>query len=361
MLPARRAPNAVNSGAANPMSKVQRGSFMGLDPNGLALVTGGSGFIGGSLVRRLLGLGWRVRVISRSTSSVRQDELKKHIRGPGQLEWFKGVLACLSSIGAAFADVKYVFHVAELVNSTASQDAFDKANVQATKNVCDLSLRNAGAPPGPHGPGDVFGLPSGAEIITEQTPYRPWTEPYADSRIRAAEVVKAYRSQGLVSSIIYPGWVYGPGDRAFVPALVRQIRSGLMLIWSPESFEIHLGFIEDLVDGLLKAAADADTDNDDFLLLDDAWGIHMRDLCEQVASYFDLEYRSISVSYQFMYLLACISQPSVRLGLAKNPLLTTTGVKSFGYRFRFSAAKARDVLEWSPSTPFVLGIKAALQ
>jgi nucleoside-diphosphate-sugar epimerase len=334
---------------------------MGLDPNGLALVTGGSGFIGGALVRRLLVLGWKVRVISRSTSSVRQDELKKHIRDPGQLEWFKGDLECLSSIGAAFADVKYVFHVAALVASTASRDACDKANVRATINVCDLSLRNSVPKLIYVSTADVFGLPSGAEIITEQTPYRPWNEPYADSKIRATEVVKAYRSQGLVSSIIYPGWVYGPGDQAFLPAVVRQIRSGLVPIWSPESFEIPLVFIEDLVDGLLKAAANADADNDDFLLLDDASGISARDLCEQVASYFDLEYRSISVPYQIIYLFACISQQSVRLGLAKRPLLTTTDVKSFGYRFRFSTAKARDVLEWSPSTPFVLGIKAALQ
>ncbi|WP_205757869.1 hypothetical protein, partial [Lactobacillus crispatus] len=93
----------------------------------------------------------------------------------------------------------------------------------------------------------------------------------------------------------------------------------------------------------------------------DTSGTAMKDLCEQIASYFDIGYRSVRVPYQFMYLLAWMSHHLVRLGAVKTPLLTTTDVKSFGYRFRFSAAKARDVLGWSPRTSFIVGMEAALR
>lgn len=342
------------------MSGTRWGSLMKIDHEGWTLVTGGSGFIGGALVRRLLALGCRVRVISRFAHKAHQDELRTHIRSPGQLDWFEGDPACLSSMSAAFADVTYVFHVAALVNSAAPRAVFDKANVRATQNVCELSLRNGVAKLIHVSTADVFGLPEFAEIFTEKAPYRPWAESYADSKIRAAEVVKEYRSQGLVSSMIYPGWVYGPGDRAFLPALVSQIRSGLMPNWSPNDSEMYLVFVEDLVDGLLLAATSA-ADNEDFLMLDDTSGTAMKDLCEQIASYFDIGYRSVRVPYQFMYLLAWMSHHLVRLGAVKTPLLTTTDVKSFGYRFRFSAAKARDVLGWSPRTSFIVGMEAALR
>lgn len=331
---------------------------MALEPQDLVVVTGGSGFVGSALVRRLLERGCTVRVISRFAQSP-SHAAAAGARHAGRLEWHQGDIADAASVRAAFAGARYVFHAAALVNAHAPQAVFDRANVLATENVCALSLASGVKKLVHVSTCDVFGLPRGAEIITEETPYRPWREPYADSKIRAAEVVKAYQAQGLLSSIVYPGWVYGPGDRAFFPALRRQIASGLMPLWGPEGFEIHLVFVEDLVDGLIATTGER-ADNEDFLMLDDASGIEMADLCGHIAAHFKLAFRTLKVPYAAMHAAAWLSQRAARLGLIDKPLLTTTDVKSFGHRFKYSAAKARRVLGWAPRTPVSEGLSRAL-
>jgi nucleoside-diphosphate-sugar epimerase len=325
------------------------------------LVTGGTGFVGQALVRRLLAQGYRIRVVSRSAGGAARRAFLDGLNDQSQLDWFVGDIAGASGLDAAFDHVRYVFHVAALVNSAAPRASFDKANVTATERICDLALRHGVAKLVHVSTCDVFGLPEAGEIISETTPYRPWNEPYADSKIQAARVVRAYQGKGLVCSIIYPGWVYGPGDRAFFPALVRQLRRGVMASWCRTAFEIHLVYIEDLVDALLLALHDHSADNDDFLILDEASGLRLEDLCRRIAVFLDLRYRMVPVPYWLMYLLGWTAQAAFRLGLVKEPALSTTNVKAFGFPFRYSTAKARSKLSWRPRTMPEEGIRKALE
>jgi nucleoside-diphosphate-sugar epimerase len=161
--------------------------------------------------------------------------------------------------------------------------------------------------------------------------------------------------------MLHVGWVYGPGDRAFLPALTRQIQSGFMPIWSPPGFHIHLVYIEDLVDAIVHAATNVSADNEEFLILDDASGVEFRDLCDRIAAEIGTRCHCLRLPYSVMLMGAWMSQRFAELGLIGRAPLTTADVKSFGHCFRYSAAKARAVLRWSPQTPFEQGISAALK
>lgn len=329
-------------------------------PQSCVVVTGGSGFIGGALVRRLLGCGATVRIISRAASNRSRFELAQHVVRPSQLEWVLGDLASASiDIDAAFCGATHVFHVAGLVDSAAASRDFEAANVCATQRVCEMALASGVERLVYVSTCDVFGLPIGDEPMTERTPYRPWSESYPDTKIRATRIVRSFQSRGLESSIVYPGWVYGPGDRAFLPALVAQVESGLMPVWSPRGFQIHLVYIEDLVDAIMTIADNAGAANDDFLILDDASGIEMTDLCDRIADHFGLSYRKVRLPYAVMHAVAKLAQLLARAGIVKKPLLTTTDVKSFGRNFRYCAEKASR-LGWTAKTAFDHGIYAAL-
>ena len=325
-------------------------------PDQNVLVTGGSGFVGTALIRRLLAQGCSVRAISR----VPRQAIAVGTETIGQLEWYVGDLENPEHLEKAFAGVSQVFHVAGLVDSAAASYKIERANVDATRNVCDLSLRGGTNKLIHISTCDVFGLPGRDEVITERTSYRAWSEPYPDSKIRAAEIVKGYRDRGLVSTIIHPGWVYGPGDRAFLPALIRQIKSGIMPIWSPKGFQIHLIFIEDLVDAIVRAADERAADNEEFLILDDASGVEMADICRRISADLRRVCWMVHVPYAPILSVAWTSQRLTDSGWLRKPMLTTTDVKSFGYRFRYSVAKAKEVLGWSPQTHFEDGIRLAL-
>jgi nucleoside-diphosphate-sugar epimerase len=331
-----------------------------IGPQSCVVVTGGSGFIGGALARRLLGCGAVVRVISRGRCSRSWAELAPHQQRAGQLQWIEGDLAGEpADISAAFAGATHVFHVAGLVDSAAPRAAFEAANVRATQRVCEMALANGVARLVYVSTCDVFGLPVGGAPICERTPYRPWGESYPDTKIAATRIVQSFQLRGLQSSIVYPGWVYGPGDRAFLPTLVAQVESGLMPIWSPAGFQIHLIYIEDLVDAMMAIAVEPKAANDDFLVLDDASGVEMADVCDRIAADFGWSYRKLRLPYAAMHVVATLAGLVARAGLVKKPLLTTTDVKSFGHHFRYSAAKVA-TLGWRRQTAFAEGMRAAL-
>ena len=76
---------------------------------GLALVTGGAGFIGSHLVEALLARGQRVRVLD-DFSSGRREFLPRH----AELEVITGDIRDPEAVRRALAGVEVVFHQAAL-------------------------------------------------------------------------------------------------------------------------------------------------------------------------------------------------------------------------------------------------------
>lgn len=326
----------------------------------LALVTGATGFVGGALARRLLREGYRVRILVRNANNPLLKEIGLDASANGRLEIVEGDIAVKESLEAAFDGVRYVFHVAAMVSTEASWDAYRAANVSGTENMCELALRHGIAKFVYVSTADVFGLPRAGEVVTEATPHAAWNEKYADTKIAGTRVVKDYQARGLVSTIIYPGWVYGPGDRALLPSVLEQLESGFLPLWSPNSYPLGFIYVEDLVDAMLQALASPAADNEDFLILDAETRVGMLDLCARIAERFGLRYRVVKLPYWLMYGLAALLEGVAKIGIGGEPLITTAVVKSFGHCFIYSTEKAAARLRWTPATPFETGIRQAL-
>ncbi len=176
------------------------------------LVTGGTGFIGFALVKRLISLGYKVRILTRGKTFDKDFENFISDHSSSILEVIVGDIRKSTSIRDAFKDVDFVFHVAAMLNTIALYSEFEESNVSSTKIICELCLEFGITRLVYVSTCDVFGLPQKNMVFTESSPYRPWSEPYADTKIEASELVKSYRDHGLAYTIIYPGWVYGPGD-----------------------------------------------------------------------------------------------------------------------------------------------------
>jgi nucleoside-diphosphate-sugar epimerase len=328
--------------------------------DGWVLVTGGTGFVGQALIKRLLGQGYKVRVATRSAQGPRQDEIRASAADPDRLQIFECDIAEHSSLAPAFEGVSLVFHSAALVNSADYYAVFERANVQATENICALSLAQGVKKAVFISTCDVFGISKTEEIITETMPFRRWNEPYADTKLTAAQLVKGYQAKGLVSTLIYPGWIYGPGDRAFLPSMAEQLKSGFMPIWEPAGFKLNIIYIEDLVDALMLCIDHPASDNDDFLIIDSDNRLPMADLYQRLASFLNIKFKTIRLPYWLIYGVGIVAQQAFRVGLTKRPELSTTTVKSFGFSLTFSNAKARNLLGWVPKTSFDVGIRNAL-
>ena len=320
------------------------------------LVTGGTGFIGFALTKRLISLGYSVRIITRGGNYDEAFRRFLSVTSNSRLEIFVGEIYRSESIRRAFENVSYVFHLAALVNTVLPYNKFEAVNVTATKNICDLCLEYKVTKLFYISTCDVFGLPGKTTVFTESSPYKNWSEPYADTKIIATQLVKDFQQQGLKSIIFYPGWVYGPGDKAFMPSILEQLQSGLMPIWDKGKYKICLVYIDDLIDAIIMALQNEKSTNEDFLILDDSSQTNLEDICNLLGSLFNVKYKIIHLPYVIAYIIAWTSQKLFQMKLLEKPIMSTSDVKSLGCNFKYSADKAKSLLGWSVTKEVELGI-----
>lgn len=188
----------------------------------LALVTGGSGFVGGHLIRRLLFDGWRVRAPGRSA------EARAEVEALGA-EPVEGDLLDCAALARAMDGVEVVFHVAAHFKLWGPMSLFRRINVEGTRNVVEAAERagvrrivyvSAAAV--------VMGRPEPMRGVTEDMPLHKMPfAPYAASKAEAEEVLLAANScrAGFSTVAVRPPFIWGP-DMPALDRMVETVRAG---------------------------------------------------------------------------------------------------------------------------------------
>jgi nucleoside-diphosphate-sugar epimerase len=185
-----------------------------------ALVTGGSGFVGGTLINRLRSEGWDVRALARSEASVAR------VRERGA-EPVPGELADGPSLRAAAEGCDVAFHAAAKVEDWGEPLDFVRVNVHGTQNVI-VACREAGVRRLVH-VGTEAALMAGDPLVnvSEDAPLRPDSPAlYSSSKAKAEQRVRAANDSAFETVVIRPRFVWGRGDTTLLPALVRLVGSG---------------------------------------------------------------------------------------------------------------------------------------
>ncbi len=184
-----------------------------------AFVTGGTGFVGGAVVRRLLEAGHEVRALVRPGTDTRQLDGLDVERIPGDL----GDRAALRR-GMEGAD--RVFHVAALYSYWGhSWEDFAQANIEGTRNVL-LAADEAGVGRIVHTSSiATLGFTPDGSPGDEETPssLADMIGPYKRSKFLAEEVARTFAAQGLPVVIVNPGAPVGVGDH-------KPTRTGKLIV-----------------------------------------------------------------------------------------------------------------------------------
>ena len=214
-----------------------------------AFVTGGTGFIGRAVVRKLIDRGYEVRALARSE------------RGAAQMREI-GATAVIGDVtdresmreGISGNDV--VFHIAAVYNFTQEGVAqCEDANVGGTRNVLELAVE-LGIPRIVYtSTVAVFGDTHGE--IPDETYYAggPFLTEYDRTKWQAHyEVALPLIAQGAPITIVMPGGVYGPGDNSWLADMMRLFYRGMLpVLPGPESV-ITFAYVDDVAEGHILAA-----------------------------------------------------------------------------------------------------------
>jgi nucleoside-diphosphate-sugar epimerase len=185
-----------------------------------AFVTGGSGFIGGKLVRRLIEAGWTVRALARSDRSAEKVAALGAQPVAGDLDDVAGMRA-----GADGAEV--AFHAAAHLGEWGSRAEFERGNVGGTRNAID-ACRSAGVRRFVH-VGTEAALLAGKPLVnvSEEAPLRPDSKAaYSATKALAERVVRDANDDRFETVVIRPRLVWGPGDTTILPQIAELVRSG---------------------------------------------------------------------------------------------------------------------------------------
>ncbi|TVP81280.1 MAG: NAD-dependent epimerase/dehydratase family protein [Puniceicoccaceae bacterium] len=209
------------------------------------LVTGGGGFVGQAIVRRLLARGDSVRSYGRSP----QPELEA-----AGVEVICGDLADATEVRQAAAGVDAVFHVAAKAGVWGSWDSYYTPNVVGTRNVV-AACQAAGIRRLVYTstPSVVFnGQPirgGGPEM-----PYgRNWLCHYAHTKAIAEEEALAANSESLKVVALRPHLIFGPGDPHLLPRVLQSIQAGRLKIVGKGRNRVDVSYVEDVAAAHLQA------------------------------------------------------------------------------------------------------------
>ena len=228
------------------------------------LVTGAAGFIGSTLVDRLLADGHSVVGVDdlSSGNSTNLGQAERH----DVFEFVKADIVDADLTGL-LSDTKpeVIFHLAAQISVSRSVDEpqFDASvNVVGTVRLAEAA-RQAGVRKIIHtsSGGSVYGVPP--EYPTnEETPVNP-SSPYAASKVCGEVYLKMYRNlHGLDSSYIAPANVYGPrqdphGEAGVVAIFARALLAGKPTkIFGDGSDTRDYVFVDDVVDSFVRAAGE---------------------------------------------------------------------------------------------------------
>lgn len=291
------------------------------------LVTGASGFVGGSFCRRyqdnddleVHGLGRR------------ESDLPHYYRAdltdPLELDWRPDV----------------VIHAAARSSPWGSPGEFHRQNVAATRNVVEFCEKQGVRKLVYISSSSVF-YQSGDQLdMTEQTPIGPdFANHYARTKFEGELEAKEFSGS---CCILRPRAVFGPGDTVLFPRILRAAQEGRMVsITRPDPQATgDLIYIDTLCDYILKAALDPDIEGE--LNLTNNEPVEIQAFIAEVFERLGLPQPARTISREKALRIATILEWVYGVFLPKRePPITRFGVGVLGYSKTFDVSKCLAVL-----------------
>ena len=275
------------------------------------LVTGSSGFIGSTLVKRLRNSGYQVT----GFNSIHGDIASENVMADFDLSGYK-----------------HIFHLASktyVPDSWKYPSEFNRTNILGTSNILDLCRKYRVRMT--YVSAYVYGIPENLPV-KESDPVNP-NNPYALSKLLAEKLCEFYTNYyNLDITVIRPFNVYGPGQRVhfLIPAIITQLEHNQIVVQDTEPRRDYV-YIDDVVHALCKSMEAPDGYN--IYNIGSGYSISVRDVINNIleAACKDIPLRSNEKS-------RCNEIPDVYANIEK----------------------AKNELDWIPETSFREGIKKIL-
>jgi nucleoside-diphosphate-sugar epimerase len=298
------------------------------------LVTGAAGFIGSSLVRRLVSEGHDVRGIVHHTQPTYFDK---------RVEYISGDITDKAFLQPVMDQVDVVFHCAAVVKDYGPKNVFNRINVEGTKTLIAVSEASL-----------VKKFIFLSHIRYESGKNKGY---YHETKAIAEQcLMEKYTHDQFPVVIIRPGNVYGPGATTWVLRPLQAIQKNrIALIDKGTGIFLHT-YIENLLDALVVTLQEPRAVGEIIDITDGdnktTWGDYLNALAKMTGKppiKKNLSKRTALVVGKLMM---------VGYTLFKiEPWVTPVAVEIFANQNTVSLEKAKTLLKYEPMVDFTKGLE----
>lgn len=311
------------------------------------LVTGGTGFTGSHLVRRLLRDGHTVTVMDNKPGlfdqEIRQAGAEVHYGDINDVELCRKLTAGQDG----------VFHLAAAFRGVnLPNEVYWKTNVDGTRVIGEASLA-AGvsrfvycSTEGVHG--KVENPPA-----DEDAPIAP-KDYYQLTKYEGEKVVHELQKRGLATVILRPTAIYGPGDPGRYLLLYKWAKRGVFFMFGSGEVFYHPVYIDNLTDAFVLAMARPEVVGKTYLI-GDAEYISLNTLVRMVGQAMDRTVKVLHFPYS-PFLWASVACESLCKPLGITPPLFRRRAEWYWENRGFSIERARRELGYDPRVGLADGL-----
>jgi nucleoside-diphosphate-sugar epimerase len=314
------------------------------------LVTGGAGFLGSHLVELLLEAGESPRVLVRPG-----DDVAALTAGDVDIRW--GDLADPAAVASATRGVDRVLHCAARTGPWGPPEEYERVNVRGLETLVRTALA-AGARRLVHVSSITVHGNDVRGAADETAPLREEPNPYSRSKVAGERLLeRMVREEAAPVTILRPGWIYGPGDRASFARLAERVATGRMVVVGDGSNHLPLIYVRDVARGILLAAEVEQALGRSYVLVNDE-PVTQQDFLDSIAAELGVPAPNRHLPYRLALTAGATAEALGRLARRREPPpVMRYGLQLLGGENRFVITRARAELGFDPLVDLVEGVR----
>lgn len=302
-------------------------------------LTGGTGYIGLALARRLVRDGHEVRALVRTTSNV------KPLRELGAAT-FTGDLADRPSMREGMSGADWVIHAAADLDLTGPPERMRQANVQGSENVASLAYKlGVGRFLSVSSMAFFGGSPADGSTVDETAPLQPFPTLYSATKHSGERAIQDWAKKGLRVNTVYPSLVYGPpGRKEGANAILRGVLKGRYPVLVGARRLTAWIFLDDLVEGMVRLMEKAPPGRA-YLMTGEV--ATLASVVERAARLGGVKPPALDLPLPLARAALALAGPFYRLR-KRRPPFSSEQLDNLERDWAFTDARARAELDWQP-------------
>jgi len=311
------------------------------------LVTGGTGFTGSHLVKRLLAREHDVVVLD-NQKGIASDTLERQGAALklGSVTDADLVRECVEGrevvyhLAAAFRKVNLPKHVYWDTNVTAMRDLLEVCREKGVRKVVYCSTQ------GVHGNVDH---PPG----NEDTPIEP-EDYYQYTKYEGEKVARTFIQDGMDITTLRPTAIYGPGDPARFLMLFRRVQTGTFPFFGDGRALYHPLYIDNFIDAFELAAEKPEARGRTYLIADKHY-YTIKEIVRKIARVMEVDLKIKHYPFWPLYAASAVVE-AVYKPLPAEPPLFRRRADWFRQNRAFKIDRARAELGYEPAVDLDEGL-----